>query len=56
MTELPALYSTGTRYDDFNRESGWWISAYVQQTASQNYRSAIKENLRRTRRPHGRAI
>ena len=43
MTELPALYSTGTRYDDFNRESGWWISAYVQQTASQNYRSAIKE-------------
>lgn len=43
MTRLPELYSTGTRYDSFDRNSGWWIASYVQQTASQNYDSAIED-------------
>lgn len=42
QTELPELFSTGSRYDDFNRESGWWISSYVQQTATINYDYAIE--------------
>lgn len=43
MTRLPELYSIGTRYDSFDRNSGWWIASYVQQTASQNYDSAIED-------------
>lgn len=42
MTRLPKMYSTGTRYDKFDRNSAWWIAQYVQQTASQNYQHAIK--------------
>ena len=43
MTRLPELYSIGSRYEKFDRNSGWWIASYVQQTATQNYQSAIKE-------------
>lgn len=43
MTELPEILSTGTRYGTFDRNSAWWISQYVQQTASQNYQSAIQD-------------
>ena len=42
MTRLPELYSIGSRYEKFDRNSGWWIASYVQQTASQNYDSAIE--------------
>lgn len=41
MTKLPKLYSTGTRYGTFDRNSGWWVNSYVQQTAATNYMSAI---------------
>ena len=41
MTRLPALYSTGTRYTKFDRNSGWWINAYVQRTAESNYEKAV---------------
>lgn len=43
MKELPALYRTGSRYKEFNRDSGWWTNSYVQQTARSNYQSAVKE-------------
>ncbi|NLB91079.1 MAG: dipeptidase [Clostridiales bacterium] len=43
MTELPDIYTTGSRYGKFDRGSAWWVASYVQQTATQNYRSAIKE-------------
>jgi dipeptidase len=43
MKELPALYSTGSRYEEFRRDSGWWTNSYVQQTARINYQSAVKE-------------
>ena len=42
-TRLPELFATGTRYDAFNRNSGWWVNSYVQQTAATNYESAIKD-------------
>ena len=43
MTRLPEIYQNGTRYGKFDRDSAWWVASYVQQTATQNYRSAIKE-------------
>lgn len=43
MTKLPSLFSTGTRYGTFDRNSGWWVNSYVQQTAATNYMSAIEE-------------
>ncbi len=43
MKALPALYSTGSRYAEFRRDSGWWTNSYVQQTARTNYQSATKE-------------
>ena len=43
MTKLPEILSTGDRYGKFDRDSAWWICQYVQQTASQNYQSAIQE-------------
>ena len=43
MTRLPDFYSVGSRYGDFDRNSGWWTNSYVQQIASINYRSAIEE-------------
>ncbi len=43
MTKLPAQLSTGSRYEKFDRDSSWWVSQYVQQTATQNYERAIQE-------------
>ena len=43
MTKLPSQLCTGSRYGKFDRDSSWWVSAYVQQTATQNYDSAIEE-------------
>lgn len=43
MTKLPPQLSTGSRYGKFDRDSAWWVSSYVQQTATQNYDSAIEE-------------
>lgn len=41
MTSLPKLFTTGNRYENFDRESGWWIASYVQQVAKTNYNYAI---------------
>lgn len=41
QTRLPELYRTGSRYEDLDRNSGWWINSYVQQTATSNYDYAI---------------
>ncbi|MEF9894546.1 MAG: C69 family dipeptidase [Clostridia bacterium] len=43
MNELPDLYSIGNRYEAFDRNSGWWTNSYVQQVATINYQSAVKE-------------
>lgn len=43
MKELPEFYRTGNRYETFSRDSGWWISSYVQQMARINYQSAIQD-------------
>lgn len=43
MTRLPDIYTTGSRYGKYDRDSAWWTSLFVQQTATQNYESAIKE-------------
>ncbi len=43
MTELPSQLCTGSRYGKFDRDSSWWVSQYVQQTATQNYERAIQE-------------
>ena len=43
MTRLPQIYQNGSRYGKFDRDSAWWVASYVQQTATQNYQSAIKE-------------
>lgn len=43
MNSLPELYTTGNRYQAFDRNSGWWTNSYVQQVARINYQSAIKD-------------
>lgn len=43
MTRLPDIYTKGNRFGKFDRESAWWVASYVQQTATSNYQSAIKE-------------
>ena len=43
MTRLPQIYQNGSRFGKFDRDSAWWVASYVQQTATQNYDSAIEE-------------
>lgn len=43
MTELPEFYQIGSRYEEFRRDSGWWVNSYVQQVARINYQSAIQD-------------
>lgn len=43
MDELPEFYSTGSRYEDFRRDSGWWINTYVQQMTQLRYNEAIED-------------
>jgi len=42
MTELPCYYDHGSRYEDMDLTSGWWINSWVQQTARINYDYAIE--------------
>ena len=42
MTEMPSYYDHGSRYEDFDRTSGWWINTYVQDQAARNYDYAIE--------------
>lgn len=50
MKSLPEFYSTGSRFDGFRRDSGWWVNSYVQQMAELRYSEAIK-NIRNMRQP-----
>jgi len=43
MNELPEFYRTGSRWEPFDRNSGWWINIYVQQMAELHYNEAIKD-------------
>jgi dipeptidase len=43
MTKLPKFYEVGSRYEDFRRDSGWWVNSYVQEMTTLRYREAIKE-------------
>lgn len=42
MEKLPDFYSVGTRYEAFQRESGWWTNSYVQQICEINYQYAVE--------------
>ncbi len=42
MEKLPEFYYTGSRYDTFRRDSGWWTNSYVQQICEINYQYGIK--------------
>jgi len=42
MTRMPEFYSTGSRYEDYTDESGWWVATLVQDTATRNYDYAIE--------------
>ena len=50
MEELPDFYQTGSRYETFRRDSGWWVNTYVQQMARFRYNEAI-EDIREVREP-----
>lgn len=43
MGKLPDLYSVGSRYEIFRRDSGWWINTYVQEMVGLHYNEAIKD-------------
>ena len=43
MRELPKFYSVGSRYEEFRRDSGWWVNTYVQQMAQLRYQDARKD-------------
>lgn len=55
MRELPAFYAKGTRYEPFQRDSGWWTNSYVQQMAELHYNLAIKD-IRAFRDPKEEAL
>lgn len=42
MTEMPSEYTTGTRYEDYSPESGWWVNTLLQDTATRNYDYCIE--------------
>ncbi|OQB48090.1 MAG: Dipeptidase [Firmicutes bacterium ADurb.Bin153] len=50
MGSLPAFYQTGSRYQPFRRDSGWWANTYVQELATLKYQSAVKD-IRDFRQP-----
>lgn len=43
MDKLPGFYEIGSRFEDFSRDSGWWVNTYVQEMATLRYNEAIKE-------------
>jgi dipeptidase len=43
MRDLPRFYSKGTRYEPFQRDSGWWTNSYVQQMAELHYKEASED-------------
>ena len=43
MKALPKFYQVGSRYEEFRRDSGWWVNTYVQQMAQLHYQEARKD-------------
>ncbi|MFW6149604.1 MAG: C69 family dipeptidase [Atribacterota bacterium] len=43
MDSLPDFYRTGSRWEAFDRDSGWWINIYVQQMTELRYNEAIED-------------
>ncbi len=43
MDSLPDFYQAGSRWEDFDRDSGWWINTYVQQMTELRYNEAIED-------------
>lgn len=43
MKELPKFYRVGSRYEDYDRDSGWWINTRVMHLAEYCYSEAIKD-------------
>lgn len=43
METLPAFYKIGSRWEDFRRDSGWWVNIYVQQMVELRYNEAIED-------------
>jgi len=43
MKELPVFYETGSRFEPFRRDSGWWVNTYVQEMVQLKYQDAIKD-------------
>jgi dipeptidase len=41
MAELPEFYRTGSRYEEFRRDSGWWTATYVQEMSRLRFKDAI---------------
>jgi len=50
MKKLPEFYATGSRYEMFRRDSGWWINTYTQRMAELRWNSAI-QTIREFRDP-----
>jgi dipeptidase len=55
MGKLPELYENGSRYEEFRRDSGWWINTYVQEVVGLRYEKAI-EDLKNFRDPKMQSI
>jgi dipeptidase len=43
MRELPEFYRTGSRYEGFRRDSGWWINTYTQRMTELCWEKAIQD-------------
>src|SRR6056297_228757 len=43
MSFRPAFYQVGSSWEDFSRDSGWWINIYVQQMTELRYNEAIED-------------
>ena len=50
MEKLPAFYGIGSRYEEFRRDSGWWVNTYVQEIANLRYQ-AVREDVHAYRQP-----
>ncbi|MDY6821308.1 MAG: C69 family dipeptidase, partial [Deferribacterota bacterium] len=43
MQKLPDFYQTGSRYEPFNPNSGWWINIYVQTIANLSWENVLND-------------
>lgn len=40
---VPKFYQVGSRYEEFRRDSGWWVNTYVQELATHKYQAAAAD-------------